>query len=241
MGNSTSTKAIYNAINDVVTETALSISNECRVNAKQTQEVELENHGFQLFGSALISQKGEFKLECALEANMISKLQNSLANAVIQQVAAKDESMFKLFGKTRAEAETYIRNNIKSKVTSDIINENIAKIDQSQSIKASNYGTQFMWNITASQEQKTFVNSVVGAMMDTDVIKAIENQVEQEGDSLSTDPFSKLLGTITTFWYVFVIIFIIIAIMIGFGTLLFGGVGIWWFTRRRSNPQTQQN
>lgn len=230
----TSSKVLYGAVNDAVTQVAMDISNECLVQSKQEQNIDLTNYGWQLFGSDTISQRGTFELSCALQADMITKLQDKIIQNVMQKVSATDESLFKFLGKTKSEAETKIRNSIRASVTSDVINRNMATIDQKQNIPATNYGLQFMWNRNISQDQKTFVNSVVKAVQNSDVMKELETRVIQDGETTSTDGFAMLMNTISSFWYIFLILFVIgFAMMAGLSYMVLR----WWTTPSTSAIQ----
>jgi hypothetical protein len=218
MGSNKS-KAAVNTISEAVTEAAISTVQNCEVSAQQTQNVNVVNTGFRLFGSYKIEQQSDISSQCFSDVNKQLELQNKVTNAIIQSSEAT--GTLGTFGNTKATAATNVTNMVRNVITMQNVQNSYTAIRQSQEVNFINSGVIGFEQGEITQGSKLFAAATLKELDKAGVFNAITNNVDQQATAESRGVFDSLAASLGTIGMAIMFMVIIIIVI-----LIAGGVYI---------------
>lgn len=214
MGGSQSSTTTVTQLSKTITNIAESVVQNCQTSSTQSQSTVVNNTGFALWGTYGESQTSTISAQCFQDADLQTKLQNGIINAITQATNADGSSIMPAFGNTSSTANTNITNIVRTNVTMKNVQNNYNSISQNQNIVFNNSGVVGFQSSQLTQGASIFAAATLKALDDAGVFNSIQNHVSQQStasDSLFnlSGLFSGLFGGLSEYEYVLVFLIVV--------------------------------
>jgi uncharacterized membrane protein len=203
-GGSSKTTSNISIVNNSIIEAVIQAAQNCSSNTSANQQI---NHsGLGLFSGA--TQNVSISLSCLQKVVVNDNLIATMAQKIIQNVSANNGELF--FGSASANANTSVQNYLKTKITTQFIQNCVSNVAATQRI---NYGGVQI-GVFDNQSVTAFQNCMMNALNSNSVAQGITTDTNQTGTA--TNPgFSLDLG-LGSFGSIGMIIIVIIIAAIGY-------------------------
>ena len=174
-----------------------------------------------------VKQVQHFKLSasCSQDDQNVQNIQNSIISAIKNEAESKSVSLLGALGSSRAEQNTFIENEVKTKIGRETINEIVQNTNAAQEIVISG-NNNIIDTFEQSQTMEIVMENSQKALSNLTSVTAISSQVEAKSAAVQSnfiaDIFDSIFGGMT-------LIIIIIAIAGLSGLYIFSKVGGFGF------------
>jgi hypothetical protein len=207
----TSSKTLVDIVNESSAEVITRNMQSCSSSINQTQVYNMT--GFSYGFNA--SQDASINMSCVANFKMNDQIATQITNDVIQKATASSVALISV-SKTKAEAESHIKNSIKNNVTTELVQKSVASISQSQYVNVS--GVQINSNI--SQSAASVQKAIMTAISNTNIKNDLATVAAQSSSAEQKNPLSFISDIFKNIYMVFFLIFIVIIVVIGGGLYL---------------------
>lgn len=222
MGGSASKTAI-NSLSEQITNIAMSTVQSCEASVNQSQELNVTNTGFKLWGNYKLEQKTDIRSECFSDVNKQADLQNKIIQAISQATTADNVALLGAFGRSDAEARANLSNVIRTNVTMSNIQRSYNDIKQTQKANFSNSGIVLFEQLELTQGSKIFAAATLSEIDRAGIFNTIETAIDQSAKSTMQNPLdfiAKAIGSVASSVTMTVVFFIVIVMVIIFGAVV---------------------
>lgn len=210
----TSSQATINQITESIFNVSMQTVQDCVVTSTQKQVVKVKNTGFKLFSKYDISQQTEVSSTCFADSNKEAQLQSSIASAISNTSTSEGVALWPIFGGTKSQAETNIKDILKGYVNMDNIQKAYTQIMQEQQTDFENESVILVDLVDISQGAQVFAAATVKQVTKSGILSTIKNQIDQSSSATTENPFSFLSDMSMAFMvFILFIVFIILAII----------------------------
>jgi len=195
----------------------------CSSQTTVTQSFIVEGN-YNVLNNVRQGQYVKFSSTCAQDSKSMADIQQSVATAVKQAAESQSVSVLGVLGKSKAEAETNIDNEVRQVINQTSITEiiNNTNLDQQLVIKGSN---NIFTNVTQEQTMDILLNNTQKVVNELKSVQAIENEADQQSKATQTNFISDIITSIfdgfASLGWVWVII--IAVVVLGGGYVLMNG------------------
>lgn len=176
-----------------------------------SQKQVMANKSFTFFASQ--SQDASINMSCASNFKMSNDIAAQIASEIKQKADASGVALLSIGG-ANASAETDIRNSVAVNITSELIQNTLANIQQEQAM--ANLGMTFA--VSQSQSATLVSEAIATAIGNTNFSSNISAMVDNSAKSTSTNPLAFLADMMK--WWVILILVIVVVIIGGIFYLL---------------------
>ena len=181
----TSSKNYSSVLTDLATEVAQKNVSKCVTAATQQQLIEAKNIGGSVIieGSSM-SQGVSIDMTCLMSSSNQAKLQNDLANEIVQWASAESVAGLSALGSTNAEAVSNIRTRFQNSVDLETIQESLTQSLQLQAIRGIDIGGDFIIrDVSLDQTTEIAARTIIESTSYADVINSVANILEQKSEA----------------------------------------------------------
>jgi hypothetical protein len=209
MGGSES-KTVVNKLSEVITDISMKSVLDCQVASDQSQNVVVQNTGWQLGGSYNLVQTSDIKSQCFSDQKRQVELQNSIINAIKQASTTDGGGIMGAFGDTSSSAETNLTSIVRNNVTMSTIQKSYSSIKQKQNVTFNNSGVMGYQKLNLQQGAQIFATATLKVLDDAGVFNKISNHVDQAASSSnSMFNFGSLFSGLGSYLYIFIFIVVV--------------------------------
>lgn len=202
-------KSFVNISNEIAASVIMRNLQNCSGGISQKQV--MANKGSVFFTSQ--SQDASINLSCASNFKMNNDIASQIASEIKQKADASGVALLSVGG-ANASAETIIHNAVAVNITSELVQNTIANIQQEQLM--ANAGMTFA--VSQNQSASLIQEAIATAINNTNFSSQIDSMVDNSAKSTSTNPLSFLADMMK--WWVILILVIIVVIIGGLFYLL---------------------
>lgn len=234
MGGATSKNSIKSATKTVVEAMAKSIQN-CKGNTVINQRVAITGNYNVVSGVRLV-QGMKLSSACGLESSNIMNTQQAVANAIKQAADSQSVAVMGALGNSNANNLSDILNEVKTKITSETIQNIINNFNATQEFFL-NGNNNIVNDISMEQSMQILYDNCLSALTKLDSIQKIENATDQQATSKQTNPIAEIVDSVgnvvaeigsifTGFGWMWVIVAIIAMVVFGWVMINGGPAGM---------------
>lgn len=218
MGGSKS-KVLTDIVNRTTAEVIVENMQQCQANSSQDQS-NISQGGISLFNTQ--TQELSLNLSCAANFQMNTDIVQKIANKIQQEAEAKSVALLDLVSGSRAEANLYLKNEIGAKVSTQLVQNTVVSLKQSQEMGAisNRYGTAVQVGNIQKQSADAVVEAIMESVANTSLATNIVNNTSQTATASQENPLDFLTG-----WVKWVAIFFVVLLVVIFGTVIYGFFG----------------
>ncbi len=196
-------KSAADIVNEVTPQVLIEHMQQCNAAVDQSQKV--VNTGISLFRST--RQTATMSLNCVANFQVTADVIANIANRIQQEAATKGVALLDIGTNNVSEVNLKLRNIISPKITTSMVQQVGAKINQSQ-IDA-NAGIYIGGETVQSAD--VVVKALMDAVAKTGVAVEVENNSSQSAKSTSSGPLD-FLANLGMMWIIFVLVFVVLLI-----------------------------
>lgn len=218
MGGSSS-KSVINQLSEVISNIAMSTVQSCENSVDQTQNLEVNNSGFRLWGTYKLAQQTEIRSDCFSDVNKQADLQNKIISTIANASTASNVGLLGAFGSSKSYAETNLTNIVRNNVTMSNIQKSYNAIRNSQSAKFTNSGIIGFEQVELTQGAKLFAAATLQEVDKAGIFNAIEGHIDQNSQSTRDSSIlglGNLFGGLGDWSWVLVLVFLGALAYVGF-------------------------
>ena len=196
----TSSKTISSITNEVAAEVIMKSMQNCTSISEQSQTMNVT--GWAIGNSQ--TQKATLNLSCAGNFKMTADVSNQIVSEIQQRAAAEGLAMLTA---TNSEADSRMRNLVSSKITTEVVQNSIAMVKQSQGMNVSGVGIGNAQTQDSDMVQQALMTSINNTGISTDM----QQFVDQSATAVTKSPFAFLTDWMQMgFWFILILFAIII-------------------------------
>jgi len=190
-----SSKTTVDVLNEICTQVTMDSMMECSGVATQDQMIAFQNiKGDVTISNVNMSQGVAVDLTCLMTANKQSDIADKVAAAIGQNADSKGQAFLSLFGNTKADATSNLKNQIMNRLSATTTEELKAQINQQQAIVAANVGgTVVMRNVSMDQSAKMVASSLMKTATYSSVINESANKMDQKSSAEEKNPIAEMI------------------------------------------------
>lgn len=132
MGGSSS-KAITEIVNESITNSVFTASNKCLTTMSSEQLISIVGNN-NIVRNVDFSLTATLKQDCGQNIELITKIQNSIASAIVATAEASGTGITSALGASSSEIDTRVRNVVQNNLTTEVLNEIVLNTNDMQKI-----------------------------------------------------------------------------------------------------------
>jgi hypothetical protein len=217
-----------------LTEVAINVANEqvqkCTSTASQSQVLQIKGtKGDVKIGGFSQRQAVSIDMKCAFDNNTQSNLQAKLAQEITQMAEAKGGDITAGFGNSSSEANTNIRNLFSTNINNSSLMAAVSSTMQEQKISVEDTdGNVIIADVEQDQTARNMAEVMMSNTQYSGVLHEIATKIDQkaksQGGGIFTNMFDMIGGIFENLKGVILAIVIAIAVAVGGGILIYGGM-----------------
>lgn len=193
MGASES-KTVVNNLAEVSANIAMSTMQDCSTTSSISQEVNIDNKGWNVFGRTNVAQSSVIDAKCYSDVNRQTDMQNKLIDAIKQAATSENVSLLGAFGNTVSSAEANLTQIVRNNITFKNIQQAYNEIQMDQKVNYQNSGVSIFSTVDISQGSQIFAAATLKEMDNAKIFNDIANYVDQQAKSTVKNPFDIFGG-----------------------------------------------
>jgi len=222
----TNTVSVLNSL--AVTATQNTISS-CVAASTQSELIAIGNvAGDVKITGVHLSQGSTVNTQCLFTASKTSEINDAVAEALSQQVAASGPAVLSMFGGSRASAKAHIVNQLRTTISQTDVQSAVAQSMQSQAVTIGTVGGNLVIkDVSLAQTAEAVARGIVNSTQMAQAINSVASTIDQAGTAKTQSPYADLLASLanSSMWVIGGILIAIILVIAAPIILLFGGVG----------------
>ena len=221
---------------EILTEIAINVTQEniarCIQAATQDQLIEVHRVAGDVTISGTTMEQGmSVDMQCTMSSEMQSDLQAKIAAAVSQYANAEGIALLSALGSTEATVENDIAGIFDAHVRQTNLQEAVQQSMQKQGVIVTDVGgNAVIRNVSMKQTMEVMAKAIITSSGYTSAIADISNKIDQSAKAKETGPLDslfKMIGNITTGWFIMII-----------GIVLVGGLILIFFLKYLFTTET---
>jgi hypothetical protein len=203
-----SSKTTVDVLNEICTQVTMDSMMDCSGVATQDQMVSFQNvKGDVNISNVNMTQGVAVDLNCVMSANKQSDIADKVAAAIAQNADSKGQAVLSLFGNTKADATSNVKNQLMSRISANTSQELTAQINQQQTIVAANVGgSVVMTNVSMDQSARLVASSLMKTATYSAVINDSASKMDQKASSEEKNPIAEMIKAVGSIFSIPVLI-----------------------------------
>ena len=199
----TQSKNIIDIINQVSAEVVIKNMQHCAGSVMQSQTMVLAGTNNNLSQR----QDASLNLSCAANFQVDNKVINDITNEIIQKAQAQGYALLSVGG-TSSDNITKIKNEISTKITTEMVQHVVSGIVQQQNMIA--LAGSVNTNISQVQSASVVQKAIMDAVASTNLATNIAGNFDQRGKSESKNPLDFITNLFSNFYFLILLIIVIV-------------------------------
>lgn len=212
MGGSSS-KTSVQQLSQAISNVAMSTVQDCETSVAQTQNLNVNNTGFKLWGQYHLDQQSEIRSDCFSDVAKQADLQNKIISTISQATTAQSVALLGAFGTSKSEADAKLTSMVKNNVTMSNIQKSYNNLKQTQNATFNNSGVIGFEQVDLTQGSKLFAAATLQEVDKAGIFNQISSYVDQQSAAKQENPLdfiAKAIGAIGSSVMMSIIFFIVI-------------------------------
>ncbi len=192
----TVSKSNSSVLNSLCANAIMKTTMQCVTNATQQQLIQIGNVGGTVDLSNINLEEGSvINLSCLMTTAKTADMAQNVASTLAQAANSQGESLLSALGKTQAEVESNLANQITTNIDTSTLTQVTNALNQTQGFNVQNVGGNvIMKNVTISQQANLASNAIVNSSAFATVIGSVANTLTQSATAKETNPLSNIIG-----------------------------------------------
>ena len=207
-------KSSVDVLNDIAISSTQSVLSECLNSATLEQLIRIKNvKGDVIFNKFNLQQSSSFDATCILNTQLQNNLQTKIANDIANYAESRGPAVLSLFGVSKLDAVTNIKNMLKVNVNQESINRALNTMSQRQGIDIENVGGNVhILNTNVKQSNNFISKTIIENTQYANVINEIGNKIEQKaGSDSNIIDLNKLFGVTSILCFIYFIFLLLLS------------------------------
>lgn len=137
----------------------------------------------------------KFSASCEQSAQNMADLQAKVANAIANSAEATGSGILSMFGASKSEAETNIKNNVSQEIKQETI-QNIVNNSSAQQELIISGNNNIVDNFAQEQTMEIVLKNCQDVVNSLKVVQDMNNALQQQSKAVTTNPFAEIIDSI---------------------------------------------
>jgi hypothetical protein len=194
MGTSSSTtfKSEFNNTLDVLTRGIMN----CQNTTQSMQIVNVDGSGNVLKNVRQVA-KFDFNVNCMNNTENLSKLQNEIANSIVQSSAAVSPGLIGAANNTNSDVNTFIKQDIENNITTETVSNMLTSINSTQYVRIQG-DKNIVNNISQEITMDIVTKAAQSLLMNLDSYNKSDSKGDQKSEATTTNFISEIIDSISS-------------------------------------------